>query len=212
MSKNLQIQTLVNGSLEENAYIIYIEPAKGGILIDPGAEGERLSKQLDELGIEPQLIAATHGHFDHIGQVHYFQKKYGCRFVMHAGDQDLLEALPDNYAFYGMGDTQVPSVDQYLEDGQMIEAAGVSLQVLHTPGHSLGGLCFYHAQSKTLLSGDTLFKMSVGRSDFPGGDHQALIKSIKEKLLSLPEDTRVYPGHGPSTSIAEEKNGNPHLK
>src|SRR5690606_16257039 len=132
------------------------------------------------------LILATHGHFDHIGQVHFLMQRYGASFAMHAGDKELLDALPDNYAFYGMGDTQVPQVNIWVEDGQPLTAAGVALKAIHTPGHSPGGLCFYHEASGNLFSGDTLFKMSVGRSDFPGGDHQALLTGIKEKLFSLP--------------------------
>jgi glyoxylase-like metal-dependent hydrolase (beta-lactamase superfamily II) len=212
MSDALTIHCLVNGSLEENAYFIYLPQSSEGILIDPGADAEKLDAAIQATGVRPALLLATHGHFDHIGKVHFFQEKYQARFLMHRHDEEMLEALPDTYAMYGLGNTTIPKVDQFLEGGEKIQCGRLELQAIHTPGHSRGGLCFFHEESLNLFSGDTLFRLSVGRSVFPGGSAQALTDSIRKKLFTLPLPTRVYPGHGPATTLGEEKLNNPFLQ
>lgn len=208
----LKIKTLLNGPIEENCYVLHLEGGSDAVVIDPGSSPEQLRQAIDTAGLKPVLILATHGHFDHVGAVHALALAYSAAFACHPLDQPQLDALEDTYMFYGMGSTKKPRINRELKDGDIIEAAGFSLKVIHTPGHTPGGLCFYHAESGSLFSGDTLFRRSIGRTDFEDGDHAALLKGIREKLLTLPHDCSVYPGHGDVTSIGEEKHENPFLR
>jgi hydroxyacylglutathione hydrolase len=212
MSNKPQILTLTNGSLAENCYFFHLPGNGEGVLVDPGAEFDKLDSAVSQSGAKPVLALATHGHFDHVGQVAAFQKKYGTSLAMHPADKEQLDGLVDTYMFYGLGNTSVPSLEQELADGQELEVAGMKLEILHTPGHSPGGVCAYHRESGTLFSGDTLFKSSIGRSDLPGGSADKLEASIREKLYVLPDDTRVLPGHGPETTIGFEKANNPFVR
>ncbi len=207
-----EVHTLVNGPIEENCYFLRVAGSDKGVLIDPGSEPDQLRQALDRLGAKPVLLLATHGHFDHVGAVDALAQAYGVPFACHRADVELLDGLEDTFAFYGMGQTKKPKVDQLLENGQILEIAGLRLQVLATPGHTPGGLCFYDAEGGHLFSGDTLFQQSVGRSDMPGGDGPRLIQSIQTKLYTLPSETRVWPGHGSETSIGAEKKGNPYTR
>jgi glyoxylase-like metal-dependent hydrolase (beta-lactamase superfamily II) len=208
----LKIQTFVNGPIQENAYLLYEEGAKEAVLIDPGDEAGRLEKEIRALGVTVKLILATHGHFDHVGAVAALAKAFGATFGMQLADDFLLESLEDTAAFYGQQATKRPQVDLVLRGGESVGLPGLQLKVLATPGHTPGGLCYYHAESGSLFSGDTLFEGTIGRSDTEGGNHQQLIDSIHRELLPLPDDTRVYPGHGDNTSIGAERHRNPHLQ
>lgn len=208
----LKIHTFLNGPIQENAYLLYAEGEKEAVLIDPGDEAARLEKEIRALGVTVKLILATHGHFDHVGAVHALAKAFGASFAMQAADAYLLESLADTAAFYGQQATKQPSVDLGLKGGESVGVAGVSLKVLATPGHTPGGLCYYHAESGSLFSGDTLFEGTVGRSDTEGGSHQDLVASIHRELLVLPDNVKVYPGHGDPTSIGAERRQNPHLQ
>jgi glyoxylase-like metal-dependent hydrolase (beta-lactamase superfamily II) len=205
----MKILTLLNGPVEENCYVL--SEGSQALVIDPGSSPKELMSAIDSQGLKPVLILATHAHFDHVGAVEALAKAYGAPFAMHAADLKMLETLEDTYTFYGMGKTQKPVVSRELKGGDRIDAAGIQLKAIHTPGHTPGGLCFYHEASGSLFSGDTLFRRSIGRSDFEGGDQQKLVASIKSQLLTLPETTKVYPGHGEPTSIAEEKKENAFL-
>jgi hydroxyacylglutathione hydrolase len=208
----LKIQSFVTGPVQENAYLLYAEGGQEAVLIDPGDEAARLEKEARALGLQVKLILATHGHFDHVGAVAAVAQAFGSRFAMHAGDQYLLDRLEDMAAFYGQEASRNPKIDQALHGGETVGLAGIELQVLATPGHTPGGLCYYHAPSASLFSGDTLFEGTVGRSDTEGGDHSQLIASIHRELLALPDATKVYPGHGDPTTIAAERRHNPHLQ
>lgn len=205
----MKIQTLLNGPIEQNCYVL--SEGSQALVIDPGSSPEELMAAMDKAGVKPVLILATHGHFDHVGAVNALSQTYGAPFAMHAADAPMLEVLEDTYAFYGMGSTKKPVITRELKDGDVINEAGIQLKVLHTPGHSPGGLCFYHEASGSLFSGDTLFRRSIGRSDFEYGDAEQLVAGIKAKLLTLPDSTKVYPGHGEPTSIGEEKKENAFL-
>lgn len=208
----LQIRCLLNGPVQENCYLLHAQGEKECIVIDPGSSPQDLRAAIDATGLKPVLLLATHCHFDHVGAVHALAEAYQAPFACHALDLDRLEELEDNYAFYGMGSTKKPKVSRMIADGEVLELSGMRLKALHTPGHTPGSLCFYDAASACLFSGDTLFQDSIGRSDFPGGDHEQLLRSIKTKLLSLPPETKVYPGHGETTTIAHETTGNPFLR
>ncbi len=205
----MQILTLLNGPIEENAYALAMPGQAEAILIDPGSSAERLKTELQKQGLHCVAVLATHGHFDHVGAVHAFQA-LGATFAMHPDDLDRLEELEDTFAYYGMGTTHKPKVDRLLKDGEVLELAGLKLKVLWTPGHTAGSSCFYHAESASLFTGDTLFARSIGKSDSPS-EHEQLLRSIREKLLGLPPETKVYPGHGPASSLADEKTKNPFL-
>jgi glyoxylase-like metal-dependent hydrolase (beta-lactamase superfamily II) len=208
----LKIQTFVNGPIQENAYLLYEEGGREAVLIDPGDEAGRLEKEIRALGVTVKLILATHGHFDHVGAVAALAKAFGASFAIQAADDFLLESLEDTAAFYGQQATKRPSIDLALKGGESVGVPGLQLKVLATPGHTPGGLCYYHAASGSLFSGDTLFEGTVGRSDTEGGDHRQLIASIHRELLPLPDQTIVYPGHGDKTSIGAERKSNPHLQ
>jgi len=208
----LKIHCFVNGPVQENAYLLYAEGSREAVMIDPGDEGARLEKEARALGVEVKLILATHGHFDHVGAVSKLSKVFGARFAIHASDLFLLDVLTDMAAFYGQESSEKPEVHTALKAGDTVGVAGLELKVLGTPGHTPGGLCYYHAESGSLFSGDTLFEGSVGRSDTEGGDHAQLIASIHRELLTLPDSTKVYPGHGDATSIGAERRQNPHLQ
>lgn len=214
----LKIHRLENGPIQENAYVLHLEGRAEAVVVDPGDEASRLAEAIKALGLKPVLLVATHGHFDHIGAVDALAKAFGAPFAMHAADKFLLERLEDTAAFYGQQPTREPAVTQALQGGETLSVAGFDLKVIATPGHTPGGLCFYHApsagsgQAGSLFSGDTLFQGSVGRSDTEGGSHEVLIQSIHQRLLTLPDATRVYPGHGDATTIGDERRQNPHLQ
>lgn len=207
-----ELLRLVNGPLEENCWVLHARGSREAVLIDPGSSPQQLREELDRRGLKPVQILATHGHYDHVGAVDALARAYGAPFAMAAADAFLLEALEDSYAFMGLGSTRKPNVDRHLSHGDVVEAAGLRLKVLATPGHTPGGLCFWHADSGHLFTGDTLFRGSIGRSDMEGGDGAALVAGIKRELFSLPDATQVHPGHGPSSTLAEEKAGNPYLR
>jgi glyoxylase-like metal-dependent hydrolase (beta-lactamase superfamily II) len=212
MSAALKILALQNGALEENAYLLYMEGATQGLLIDPGSEPERLIQEIERLKLGVPLILATHGHFDHVGAVDALKRHFKASFAACREDEPVMRASAGLAKTLGLGQSVVPSIDQDLKDGQMISAAGVELKVLRTPGHTPGGCSFYHAPSASLFSGDTLFHASIGRHDAPGGDFEALKRSLQVKIYTLPAETRVFPGHGEATRVGQEARSNPFVR
>ena len=208
----MDLITLLNGPLEENCYFLSAPGAAEGVLVDPGSSAPELMRALQDAGKRPAYLLATHAHFDHVGAVHALAQAYGAPFACSKADAEVLDALEDSYAFYGMGTTKTPRVDRWLEGGELLQVGGLELEVLATPGHSPGSLCFFHRPSLTLFSGDTLFHLSIGRSDLPGGDPAALEASIRGQLYGLPVQTKVYPGHGPATDIGRERAQNPFVR
>ncbi|HUW65366.1 MAG TPA: MBL fold metallo-hydrolase [Spirochaetia bacterium] len=197
------------GPIEANCYIVGCERTREAVVVDPGAEGEHILSRLQELDLKAGKIILTHGHGDHIGAVEEVRTATGALVLVHQADADCLTRPDRNLsAFMGVRMEFAPA-DRLLADGDEIKVGDIILTVLHTPGHTLGGIClsFDHG----VLTGDTLFAGSVGRSDFPGGNHTQLIESIKQKLMVLSDDTRVYPGHGPMTTIGAERRENPYL-
>lgn len=196
--------------MDSNCYIIGCEETKEGIVVDPGAEGQRILKKVEELGLKINKIVLTHGHIDHIGALAEVREATGAKVLIHADDAAQLTDSSQNLSAFVGQKLSVKAADQLLQDGDKIQFGNCTLEVIHTPGHTRGGISL-KGEPDILITGDTLFTGSVGRSDFPGGSHSQLISSIKNKLLKFPPETKVYPGHGPSSTIGDEMSGNPFL-
>lgn len=198
------IKHLVVGPLEVNCYII--GDKKGTIVIDPGDEPDRILEIISKRGLTIDYIVCTHGHFDHVGAVPEIKNVTGAKVLVHKDELEIYHAARDMAAFWGYEIDNLPEPDILLSEGDNIKAGDLNFKVLHTPGHSPGGICLYG--EGLVLTGDTLFAGAVGRTDFFGGDMNQLKKSFN-RLMSLPEETKVLPGHGPESTIGEEKRGNP---
>jgi len=204
------LETVTVGPFEVNCYILAEAAASPAVIIDPGADEKKIRQVLVKHKLKPDIVINTHGHFDHIG----CDDKFGVPIYIHPDDEALLKDTSLNlsdflFNSYAVGEVTIKTV----KDGEVIESGGIRLEVIATPGHTRGGICLLllKPQNKILFSGDTLFYQGVGRTDFPGASTSDLARSIKEKLFKLAEDTVVYPGHGPSSTIGEEKQGNPFL-
>ena len=202
----LQIFTLPLGSYQTNCYIVWAEGAKTCAVIDPGYEPDRVLDAARNLGLTIDAILLTHGHFDHVGAVEGLLQATGCTLWMHEGDYSQFPT-PTNAYFYPLTNCELAEV-QFCEEGQQITAGGLTFQVVATPGHTYGSVC-YRCQD-ALFCGDTLFAGSCGRIDLPGGDRAAMACTL-ERLAQLQEDLRIFPGHGPSSTLAREQETNPYL-
>lgn len=208
------IDIIVMGDFQTNCYCVRnSKDGKECLIIDPGLEPEPLVLMLKQNGYTPADILLTHGHVDHIGGVETLRQHWpGIRVSIHEDDAGMLVDPAGNLSLMAGSMVQARPADVLLDSENVYyQAAGLRFQILHTPGHSPGSICLYCAQDHILFAGDTLFCGSVGRSDFPGGSHETLIAMIHEKLLILPEQTKVYTGHGPATTIGNEKKFNPFL-
>lgn len=198
------------GAMGANCYIVSCPETKKAAVIDPGADSVGLKQWIREKGVQVEYILLTHGHFDHIGAVDDLRKAYQAKVGIHKDDASMLTSGAHNLSRMLGRSLDFEPADSILEDGQVIQVGSLTLTVIATPGHTLGGVCFLTTEG--LLSGDTLFDGSIGRTDFPGGSYEGLLESVKKKLLVLPEETLVYPGHGPETTIGREKRSNPFLQ
>lgn len=197
----------VVGALEVNCYIIADEETKEGCIIDPGDNGEELYKFVESSDIKLKYIINTHCHFDHIGGNKILKEKTSAQLAIHKSEQILLERADIGAKLWGFNIDPSPLPDVYLNDGDILKVGNIDIQVIHTPGHSPGGICL--KVEDIIITGDTLFAGGIGRTDFPGGSYEDLIKSIKEKLFIYPNNTKIYPGHGPASTIENEKIYNP---
>lgn len=198
----------------ENTYILYNE-AGDGIIVDAGcqsdAEKERLSSFLSKTSIKPILALNTHAHVDHVCGVQWIKDTYGVPFALHAAEGPILESVTSYGAGLGFDISQAPTVERELQDGDKIELGEDKIEVIYTPGHTAGGVCFWIEAQKMLITGDTLFKESIGRTDLPTGDYDTLIRSIIGRILPLGGDTTFFPGHGPQSTIGYEMQRNPFI-
>jgi glyoxylase-like metal-dependent hydrolase (beta-lactamase superfamily II) len=214
MAGDLQIQTLVSMPFGENSYIVNLPGRTDCFVVDPGLEPELLLEYLKEAELNVAAILNTHGHADHIGGNAALKGAYPqAPLIIGAGDADMLADADLNLsAPFGMAVVSPPA-DRLVSEGDVVEAAGVPLEVLEIPGHSPGHIVFvYRSEPITVFGGDVLFRGSVGRCDFPGGDFELLAKGIRTKLFSLPPDTVIYPGHGPVTQVGHERRTNPFVR
>jgi len=204
-------ETIVVGELGVNCYLLADSDTKEGIVIDPGAEPERILFAVKNNGVKVLAVLNTHGHFDHIGGNRSVTEATGGKLMISREDEPFLTKASRSASMYGLTAEDSPAPASYLADGDTIRFGRHELKVIRIPGHSPGGSCFYLAKDGILISGDSLFAESIGRTDLPGGSQAQLVGAIRSKLLTLPEDTRVFPGHGPATTIGHEKRHNPYL-
>ena len=203
------IESLTVGPIQANCYILGCEDTLEAAVIDPGGEADRILLAIARKEMTLQYIINTHGHFDHVGANKEIKKVTGARILIHRIDAPMLARLADSAASWGLSAENSPAPDRMLEDGDTINVGTIALKVLHTPGHTQGGISLY--TDNCVFVGDTLFAGSVGRTDFPGGDAGTLRKSIHAKLFTLEDTVTVYPGHMGPTTIGEERRNNPFV-
>jgi len=197
------LETLVVGPLGVNCYILGDEKSREGIVIDPGGNARDILAAIEKHQLKIIAIVNTHAHFDHVTALHSIRTETGAPFILHEDEVAMLRAAQSSAAMFGLGIPPQAPPERIVRDGDRIDCGDIALNVLDTPGHSPGGMCLLC--DKKVFVGDTLFQGGIGRTDFPGGDYAALMRSIRDKLLPLADDTIVYPGHGAATTIGEEK-------
>jgi hydroxyacylglutathione hydrolase len=206
----MRYKTVVVGGLETNCYLVYCETTRECAVVDPGAEHERIFLAIAEDELKPVLLVNTHGHVDHTGANWDVKEHFGTPIAIHAGDGPMLGKIQQLELSLFLGAKDSPPADRMLKDGDVVRIGNGELRVLHTPGHSPGSVSLL--ADGFLLSGDTLFMEGVGRTDLPGGSRQQLVRSLREKLMTLPDETLVLPGHGPHTTIGHERENNPEFE
>lgn len=201
------IKTFVEPPIENNNYLIIDESSKEAALIDCSSYDENILIELKKQGAILKYVLLTHGHFDHIGGLNDLPENV--EVLMHSGDKGWVEQVNDYLPMIGMPSMEVPKINRYIDDCETIKLGELDVKVIHTPGHTQGGVCFYIGEY--LFSGDTIFRESVGRCDLPGGNFSQIVESIENKIFTLPEETVIYPGHGRTTTVGWEKENNNYL-
>lgn len=205
----MKIKTVVIGPIEVNNYLVIDEKTKDAVLIDAGGDLDKTVRLAKDNNAHIKYILNTHGHFDHTAGDYDIREKAGAKVLMHESDLYFVNNIKDHLALYNMPQYEIPKIDEYIQDEQIISVGNLQIKVIHTPGHSEGSVCFLI--DNHLFSGDTLFADEVGRTDLPGGSFEKLRDSVINKLFILDESIKVYPGHGPITSIGHEKKNNPYF-
>ena len=206
------IDRVVVSPFATNCYIVGSEASKQGIIIDPGDEAEAILGRVADLELDIKLIILTHGHIDHVGALKAVKETSGAEMAIHADDAKSLRGLRgflQSVLVPGLSYPVPPPPERLLQDGDSLDVSDLHFKVLHTPGHTPGGICLLG--EGVVFSGDTLFNYGIGRTDLPGGSYHRLMESIRTRLLVLPDNTIVYPGHGPETTVGAERAGNPFL-
>ncbi|HHJ53101.1 MAG TPA: MBL fold metallo-hydrolase [Caldithrix abyssi] len=205
----MKIETITVGPLAVNCYLAVDEQTSACLIIDPGDDPQRVISHVEQRGYQPQKVLFTHGHIDHVCRAARVIEHFEVPFYFGEHEKPIVDMLPVQAEWFNFEFIPLPSDYRPLSEGQTVTCGNVEFRVLHTPGHSPGSVCFY--APGTLLSGDVLFRDSIGRTDIYGGDMSALIHSIRSKIFTLPEETIVYPGHGPTTTVGWEKAHNPFV-
>jgi len=200
------------GPLQCNCSVIGDEQTREAMVIDPGDQIDDILRILKEEKLTLKQIVVTHAHIDHVGGAMKLKAATGAPILMNQKDEALLNMLDVQAAWIGMKPPGAVQVDEAIGEGRVLQVGGISSSVIHTPGHTEGSICLYFPEQKTLIAGDTLFAGSIGRTDLPGGSYEKIIRSLHNQLLQLPDETQVVPGHGPLTSIGEERESNPFLQ
>lgn len=201
----MKIENIVVGPLQVNCYLIYDEESRDALAVDPGSDPQRILKAIHSLGLSITHIVCTHGHFDHVGAVASIKGKTGARMFINKEDLDIYANAPAQAAFWDYEVEPQPPPDGFAGEGDEFTVGKSILRVMHTPGHSPGGICLF--SEGVVLTGDTVFAGSVGRTDFPGGSHDELRQSFK-RIMALPPETVIFPGHGPASSVGDEIRSN----
>ena len=205
----IEVRGLIVGVFQENCWVIGNRRTGEAICIDPGEQADDILHLAKDMGVSIKLIATSHGHLDHVLGVPGIQAETGAKFLLHASDLEILQGAAESAAQFGIEAEQPRDPDAFVVDDDKVEVEGLSLQVLHTPGHTQGSVCFYGEEM--LFSGDTLFRGSIGRTDLPGGSYEQEITSIVDRLLTLPDETVVLPGHMEQSTLREERQTNPFI-
>lgn len=211
----MHIASFTFNPFSENTYVLY-DDTKDCVIIDPGCSDPTEQKLLTDFiqseKLTPTALVNTHCHIDHVLGNRYVSTKYSLPLTSHKGEQQVLDMQPMVSGMYGIAYEPSPTISVYLDEGDLLNFGETELTVLFTPGHSPASISFYHSASGNLIAGDVLFQHSIGRTDLPGGDMNTLLKMIRTKFFTLPDETVVHPGHGPATTIGEEKLHNPFLQ
>lgn len=216
----MRIESLTVGPFAVNAYILADESTNEAIVVDPGADAERLLARVEALGSSLRAVVATHGHLAHVYAAHSFLDAASSRteapssnvpFCLHADDAEILARLPERALVFGLPPTSPPRIDHELADGTKLEVGDAVVEVLPTPGHSPGSVCLWIPSERAILTGDVLFSGSIGRTDIDGSSSSRLLESIRERVFPLGDDVTVYPGHGSKTTVGDERETNPFL-
>lgn len=205
------LERLIVGMLQTNCYLLADTQTHQAVVIDPGGDAERILARLQHHQLELVGILNTHGHFDHVLDAWALKEKVGGKVVLHPNDQTILSDRSVGLAgmFSAFKKSPKGAIDQWVQEGDQVPVGALRLQVLETPGHTPGHVCYYLPEADIIFVGDTLFAGSIGRTDFPGGSYEQLIRSVRDKIFPLRGNTKVYPGHGPETTVGHEKRTNP---
>jgi len=207
----MRIEQYIVGPVMTNCYFAINDETNEVLVVDPGAAGKPLCNKIEEEGLKPAAVLLTHGHFDHAAAAEEVADHFGVKIYVHEAEEETMADPMINLSGAMGGNSKSYRGDVWVREGDVLDLAGFKIKVFHTPGHTAGGCCYYIEEAGVLFSGDSLFNGSIGRTDFPGGSEATLVRNIKEKLLKLPDETGVYPGHNETTTIQAEKIYNPFI-